>query len=94
MDRGQRTKTRLPPQVPPADVRLHRSRCVWHEITNVADELDGPDRKDYAVRWLGSQPGRVSPLSYVNASTPPVITTHGDTDDLVACSWQPGSRQR
>ena len=61
----------------------------WYGITDVVDELDGPNRKEYAVRWLGSQPDRediarrVSPLTYVRPGLPPVITIHGDQDNLV-----------
>ena len=61
----------------------------WYGITDVADELDGPNRKEYAVRWLGAQPdrkaiaGRVSPLTWLRPGLPPVITIHGDHDNLV-----------
>ena len=27
----------------------------WYGITDVADLIDGPARKDYAIAWLGSQ---------------------------------------
>src|SRR5580700_1862280 len=43
----------------------------WYGITDVNDLLDGPNRKTYAVTWLGSQSDReqiakrVSPLTYV-----------------------------
>ncbi|HTO94292.1 MAG TPA: prolyl oligopeptidase family serine peptidase, partial [Bacteroidota bacterium] len=42
-----------------------------------------------AVNWLGSTPERdrvaerVSPLTYVRAGLPPVLTIHGDNDQLV-----------
>lgn len=61
----------------------------WYGITDVVDELDGPNMKRYAVEWLGSQPDReavakrVSPLTYVRAGLPPVITIHGDADPTV-----------
>jgi len=61
----------------------------WYGITDVADGLDGPNRKDYAVRWLGAQADRediarrVSPLTHVRPGLPPVITIHGDRDQLV-----------
>ena len=61
----------------------------WYGITDVVDELDGPNMKEYAVRWLGAQPDRadiarrVSPLTHVRAGLPPVISVHGDRDDLV-----------
>ena len=61
----------------------------WYGITDVADELEGPNMKHYAVRWLGAQPDRegiarrVSPLTYLRPGLPPVITIHGDQDRLV-----------
>jgi dipeptidyl aminopeptidase/acylaminoacyl peptidase len=64
----------------------------WYGITDVADLLDGKDRKDYAVMWLGNQPDRigiarlVSPLTYIHAGVPPIITIHGDHDDGVPYS--------
>ena len=45
--------------------------------------------KTYAVAWLGSMPDRdviakrVSPLTYVRAGLPPVLTIHGDADPTV-----------
>ena len=41
------------------------------------------------MRWLGSAPDRdqiakrVSPLTYVRAGLPPVLTIHGDADPVV-----------
>lgn len=61
----------------------------WYGITDVADLLDGPNLKNYAVQWLGGQPDRVqiadrvAPLKYVRAGQPPVITIHGDADPVV-----------
>ena len=61
----------------------------WFGITDVADLLQGPDRKTYAVAWLGGQPDReavakaVSPLTYVRPGLPPIITIHGDHDPTV-----------
>ncbi|MEO8027699.1 MAG: alpha/beta hydrolase [Bryobacteraceae bacterium] len=61
----------------------------WYGITDVADLLDGPNQKSYAVAWLGSMPNRneiakrVSPLEYVRKGQPPVITIHGDADPTV-----------
>ena len=58
----------------------------WYGITDVADLLEGPNQKGYAVTWLGSQPDRVaiakrvSPMTYVRAGLPPIITIHGDAD--------------
>ena len=64
----------------------------WYGITDVADLLSGPNRKTYAVDWLGSTPDRiaiakrVSPLSYVRKDLPPILTIHGDKDPVVPYS--------
>jgi len=67
----------------------------FYGITDVADLLDGPNKKafpenwHYTVQWLGNQPNReavakaASPLTYVRAGMPPVISIHGDADPLV-----------
>jgi acetyl esterase/lipase len=61
----------------------------WYGITDVADLLDGPNRKTYAVAWLASMPDRaeiarrVSPLTYVRAGLPPILTIQGDADPTV-----------
>lgn len=64
----------------------------WYGITDVADLLHGDNQKSYAVQWLGSRPDRiavaerVSPLSYISAELPPIITIHGDADPVVPYS--------
>jgi len=64
----------------------------WYGITEVADLLAGNDRRTYAVAWLGSATNkeevarRVSPLMYVRSDVPPIITIHGDGDDVVPYS--------
>lgn len=61
----------------------------WYGITDVADLLDGPNRKNYAVEWLGSRPDRVevakrlSPLTYVRPGLPPILAIQGDADPTV-----------
>jgi acetyl esterase/lipase len=61
----------------------------WYGITDVVDLLDGSNMKSYAVAWLGNQTNReeiarrVSPLTYVRAGLPPVLTIHGDADPTV-----------
>jgi len=61
----------------------------WYGITDVADLLDGPNRKAYAVEWLASLPNReeiarrVSPLTYVRSGLPPVLAIQGDADPTV-----------
>jgi acetyl esterase/lipase len=64
----------------------------WYGITDVADLLDGQNRKTYAVAWLGSAldreeiAKRVSPLTYVRAGLPPVLSIQGDADPTVPYS--------
>jgi acetyl esterase/lipase len=61
----------------------------WYGISDVSDLVQGPNRKDYAVMWMGSQPDpltiakRVSPLTYVRAGLPPILSIHGDADPVV-----------
>lgn len=61
----------------------------WYGITDVGDLLDGPNMKTYAVQWMGSLENRadiakrVSPLTYVRAGLPPILTIHGDADPTV-----------
>ena len=64
----------------------------WYGITDVVDLLDGPNKKYYAVQWLGAQTDResiarrVSPLTYVRPGLPPIMTIHGTADDTVPYS--------
>lgn len=67
----------------------------FYGISDVADLLDGPNKKPfpenfpYTVQWLGNQPNRVevakaaSPLTYVRSGLPPIISVHGDADPTV-----------
>jgi acetyl esterase/lipase len=61
----------------------------WFGITDVADVIDGPHRANLAVTWLGGMPNRdeiarrVSPLTYIRPGLPPILTIHGDMDQLV-----------
>jgi len=61
----------------------------WYGITDVADMLQGPNIRSYAVSWFGALPDRielarrVSPLAYARAAGPAVLTIHGDADPLV-----------
>ncbi len=74
----------------PGDEDLRVAAIInWFGITDVADLLEGENRRAFAVAWLGSQPNRgelakaVSPLSYVRKGLPPVFTIHGDADPTV-----------
>jgi acetyl esterase/lipase len=65
----------------------------WYGITDVNDLLDDSmNVKSYAVQWLGSLPNRaevarrVSPIRYVRAGLPPILTIHGDADPTVPYS--------
>jgi acetyl esterase/lipase len=60
----------------------------WYGVTDVVDLFEGPNQEGFAVRWLGSRPKskeiaqRVSPLQYVRAGLPPILTIHGDADTI------------
>ncbi|GAC1649630.1 MAG: hypothetical protein NVS4B3_07010 [Gemmatimonadaceae bacterium] len=60
----------------------------WFGMSDVADLVDGPNMKSYAVAWLGSRADRtelgkrLSPITYVRAGVPPVLTVHGDSDQV------------
>lgn len=64
----------------------------WFGITDVRELIDGPNAKHYAMEWFGSLPNReelarqVSPINYVRAGLPPIITIHGDQDEIVPYS--------
>ena len=58
----------------------------WYGPTDVGDQLEGPNRQNAVVEWFGGMPNRfevaerVSPLTYVRAGLPPILTMHGDAD--------------
>ena len=64
----------------------------WYGVTDVADLLEGANQQPYAVRWLGGVPDRekvarlVSPLEYVRAGLPPILTVHGEADSIAPFS--------
>ena len=62
----------------------------WYGVADVPDVIDdGPHKANLAVQWFGSLPNRdelarrLSPLTYVRADQPPVLTIHGDADPTV-----------
>ena len=61
----------------------------WYGVSDVNDVVDGPHRANLAMQWMGSLPNRdelarkVSPLTYVRAGLPPVLSIHGDADTTV-----------
>ena len=60
----------------------------WFGITDVADLVDGPNARNYAREWFGSMSNpeqlarQLSPINYVRAGLPPIITIHGENDDV------------
>ena len=60
----------------------------WFGIGDVADLVDGPNARNYAREWFGSATNaaqlakQLSPINYVRAGLPPVITIHGEFDDV------------
>ena len=61
----------------------------FYGITDVGDQLGGPNLREYAVTWVPEGPGRlevakrVSPMTYVRKGLPPILTIHGDADQTV-----------
>jgi acetyl esterase/lipase len=62
----------------------------FYGITDVEDQLQGENRRDYAVTWVPEQKGRydlarkLSPLEYVRKkNVPPILTIHANTDEVV-----------
>lgn len=64
----------------------------WFGITDVAELVEGPNAKHYAMEWLGSRSDRLelarqlSPVTYVRRGLPPIITIHGEQDDVAPYS--------
>ena len=60
----------------------------WFGITDVAD-LIGTNSRVWARNWIGNRSDNmaiaqsVSPLTYVRADMPPIISVHGDRDPTV-----------
>ena len=58
-------------------------------VTDVPDVIDGPQAAAAAMRWFGAMPNRmefaklISPINYVRADLPPILTIHGDADTTV-----------
>lgn len=72
------------------DEKLNVAAVInWFGITDVNDIIQGTNLKNYGMMWMGSQKDAaeiaksVSPLTYVRAGLPPVLTIHGDKDDVV-----------
>jgi len=58
-------------------------------VTDVADLLEGSQRRPYATNWIGNQTeggelaALVSPINHVHRGAPSVLTVHGDQDEVV-----------
>ena len=61
----------------------------WYGITDVNELLAGANVRSFAIAWLGGMANReeiakrVSPLTYVRAGLPPIISIQGDADPTV-----------
>lgn len=67
----------------------------FYGIADIPDMLDGPGKKPfpetwpYTTQWLANATDRdalakrVSPMTYVHAGQPPIISVHGDADPTV-----------
>jgi acetyl esterase/lipase len=90
---GARGAAPAAPANPPALPPIPKVAAVinWFGITDVPDVIDGTNSQPAAVRWFGNMPKpgaldvakKVSPLAYVRAGLPPIITIHGDADRTV-----------
>ena len=83
VDGGARWNTATVPELKVAAI------VNWFGIGDVADLLEGPNAKNYAREWFGSMSNaqelakQLSPVNYVRAGLPPIITIHGELDDVV-----------
>ncbi len=61
----------------------------FYGITDVGEQIEGPNMRQYAARWVPQQTERrllarrVSPMAYVRKDVPPILTIHGDEDPTV-----------
>jgi acetyl esterase/lipase len=75
------------------DVKMSVAAIInWYGITDVNDIIQGANLKNYGPMWVGSRSDaaeiakKVSPLTYVREGLPPILTIHGDKDDVVPYS--------
>ena len=85
VDGGDRWNTTNVPELKVAAI------VNWFGIGDVADILEGPNAKNYAREWFGSMSNlelakQLSPVNYVRAGLPPIITIHGENDDIAPYS--------
>jgi acetyl esterase/lipase len=77
-----------------SDVAVPKVAAIinWYGITDLNDMLAGANARSYAQAWLGSVPNRdavaksVSPITYVRADLPPILSIQGDADPIVPYS--------
>jgi acetyl esterase/lipase len=61
----------------------------FYGITDVEDQLQGRNKRDYAVEWIPTGKDswdvarKVSPVAYVRRDVPPILTIHGNADETV-----------
>lgn len=66
-----------------------RAVVNFYGITDVEDQLAGPNMRKYAVTWVPESESRsdlarrVSPVTYVRKDAPAVLTVHGTADETV-----------
>jgi len=64
----------------------------WSGQTDFPDVLEGSNAKPWAAGWFQSLPNRreiaraVSPITFVRAGLPPVMSIHGDADPVIPYS--------
>lgn len=64
----------------------------WYGMSDLTDLVAGPNTRNYALEWLGSLSDpeqlakQITPLNYVRAGLPPIISIHGENDDIVPYS--------
>lgn len=76
----------------PGEMPPIRAVVNWFGISDVKDLLEGENKQQYAIDWVGNGPNRLdkarisSPLTHVNSRVPPVISIHGELDKGVPFS--------
>jgi acetyl esterase/lipase len=69
----------------PEDLRV-AAVINWYGFSDLVDLLDGPNARPAVQNWIGTGPDRqalakrLSPISYVRAGEPPILTIQGDAD--------------
>ena len=61
----------------------------WFGPSNLVDLIEGPHRQTQVAAWFENVPDRLgvanalSPVMYIHAAVPPVITIHGERDESI-----------